>query len=372
MKKVLLAGLVQRETAAVEILVGMTWPGVSCFSLPRCLTLSVPHQSRAARSCSFCVIDVAGFGMRHHSTDAQKRLIEFIAGRPALLILRGAHGRRWARLCRAPETTGLDYIRAPYTPAELRRSLGMLLDAPVPEPSSPLARRPLTRGSSQPSDSMKNLYRLFPTLVNHPPFRLVNQLRKLSGDSLVQLDQDAALLIDHKMGWLACSCPLDRLIEMQKNPGRGQITTLRLSREQMKAAFRDNIQSRRDKTVLPLDQALWELAGGALEHVDLDAGSDLTLRLETMPNLTRLARVRAIDIQLAAVCIRAPQNLRTLLEAFAGKRNDVLRFTALSLASGLAEAAPAPAARHRLTTSQTPAQRRQAGFFRSLLDKLMS
>src|SRR5690625_435740 len=372
MKKVLLAGLVQRETAAVEILVGMTWPGVSCFSLPRCLTLSVPHQSRAARSCSFCVIDVAGFGMRHHSTDAQKRLIEFIAGRPALLILRGAHGRRWARLCRAPETTGLDYIRAPYTPAELRRSLGMLLDAPVPEPSSPLARRPLTRGSSQPSDNMKNLYRLFPALVNHPPFRLVNQLRKLSGDSLVQLDQGAVLLIDHTLGWLARSCPLGRLIEMQKNLGRGQITTLRLSREHVKAAFGDNIQRRRDKTVLPLDQALWELAGGALEHVDLDAGSDLTLRLKAMPNLTRLAHTRPIDIQLAAVCIRAPQNLKTLQGAFAGRKKDVLRFAALSLASGLAETTSVPAADHRLATGQAAAQPAQAGFFRSLLDKLMS
>src|SRR5690625_1295220 len=330
MKKVLLAGLVQRETAAVEILVGMTWPGVSCFSLPRCLTLSVPHQSRAARSCSFCVIDVAGFGMRHHSTDAQKRLIEFIAGRPALLILRGAHGRRWARLCRAPETTGLDYIRAPYTPAELRRSLGMLLDAPVPEPSSPLARRPLTRGSSQPSDSMKNLYRLFPTLVNHPPFRLVNQLRKLSGDSLVQLDQDAALLIDHKMGWLACSCPLDRLIEMQKNPGRGQITTLPLSREQMKAAFRDNIQSRRDKTVLPLAQALWELAGRALEPVEPTAGPDEALRLDPVSTRPGRARLRATGSLPAAVAGREHHTRAGLLTAIAADSTGAGRVTALA------------------------------------------
>lgn len=372
MKKVLLAGLVQRETAAVEILVSMTWPGVSCFSLPRCLTLTVPHQSRAARSCGFCVIDVAGFGMRHHSTDAQKRLVEFIAERPALLILRGAHGQSWARLCRSSQTTGLDYIRAPYTPSELRCALGRLLNFSEPESSSLSACQPLTRSSPSLSDCIKNFYRLFPALASHPHFQLVNHLRQLSGDSLLQLDRHTTLLIDHKKGWLACSCPINRLMEMQKNLQRGQISTARLSREQMQTAFKDSIQSRRDKTMLPLEQALWELADSALEHVDLDAGSSLTLRLKTMPNLTRLTRVQPIDIQLATVCTHAPQSLKTLLEAFSGKRNEVLRFTALSLASGLAEATPSPAVRHRLTTSQTVAQRRQSGFFRSLLDKLKS
>src|SRR5690625_1541557 len=266
MKKVLIAGLVQRETAAVEILVGMTWPGVSCFTLPRCLTLAVPHQNRTARSCCCCIIDVAGFGMRHHSIDAQERLIEFIDGRPALLVLRGAHGQRWVSLCRAPETTGLSYIRAPYTPAELRHALGRLLDATEPGSPAPNESAPAAPVLPHTSQRLKSLYHLFPGLAAQPSFQLVHHLGQVSDDSLVRLGHDAILLIDLQQGWLASSRKLNQLTEMQKTLQRRQITTLKLSRVQMKTAFADNIKDRRDKTVLPLDQALRELAGDALEH----------------------------------------------------------------------------------------------------------
>lgn len=87
MKRVLLAGLTERDAAAVETTVGTHWNDLRVHVLPR--SLGVPSQDAVARCCVACVIDLFGLGMRKVTPDNERRLMEFLAGRSAVLLLRG-------------------------------------------------------------------------------------------------------------------------------------------------------------------------------------------------------------------------------------------------------------------------------------------
>nr|HPK33841.1 hypothetical protein [Ottowia sp.] len=92
MSGVLLAGLTDQEAAAIEIMIGMSWRERHCVTLTRSLSLAVPEQSVQARACELCVVDLFGFGMRRHTEAHARRLLEFLAGRPAVLLVWGSGG----------------------------------------------------------------------------------------------------------------------------------------------------------------------------------------------------------------------------------------------------------------------------------------
>ena len=101
----------------------------------------------------------------------------------------------------------------------------------------------------------------------------------------------------------------------------------------------------------------------------LHAESDLVFRLLRFPNFTQLEHVGPIDVQLAALCARAPRSIQDLQRTFAHHEQDVLRFVVLSILSGLAGVEPGqPRLAPVVPEHAPPAARR--GFFKSLLNKL--
>ena len=92
MNSMLLAGLTDHEAAAIEIMIGMNWHDQRVLTIPRGLGLGVPEQSAAAKACEQGVLDLFGFGMRRHTPEHEAKLIEFLAGRSAVLLVWGGGG----------------------------------------------------------------------------------------------------------------------------------------------------------------------------------------------------------------------------------------------------------------------------------------
>ena len=146
MSTVLLAGLTDTEAAAIEIMVGMTWRDHQCVTLARGLVLGVPAQTAQARACRSCVVDLFGLGMRKHSQDHERNLLEFLDGRSAVLLVWGSGGG-WLD-ARMPLQRGqhVTWLTVPYTSAGLRDALKRVMAA---RRAAPPADAPRTGGDSQ-------------------------------------------------------------------------------------------------------------------------------------------------------------------------------------------------------------------------------
>ena len=99
-------------------------------------------------------------------------------------------------------------------------------------------------------------------------------------------------------------------------------------------------------------------------------------KLGRFPNFTLLGQVGALDIQLAALCIRQAQSVRALQRLFPKQEGQVLRFVALAVLTGLGQLQTPPldlsagAAGKPVKTEHTRGDKERRGFLRSLLDKL--
>ena len=105
------------------------------------------------------------------------------------------------------------------------------------------------------------------------------------------------------------------------------------------------------------------------------ATGDLRFQLERSPNFTRMAPQPDVFIQLALLCLRAPQSLLDLQRSFS--RHDprlVTLFVVCAVLSGTATVLPSVAdVKARQSEPPAPAKRRNLPglqFFRSLLEKL--
>ena len=122
-----------------------------------------------------------------------------------------------------------------------------------------------------------------------------------------------------------------------------------------------------------LDVFAWELAENALADLKLTQKADLSLRLTRMPNFTLMGGGNAMDVQLAAICIRKPYSINTLVQSFPRHEDKVDRFIVLAVLSGLAEVTQAPPVQPKKVVLAAPrpaAPPAPKGFFRSLLSKL--
>lgn len=145
LQSILLAGMTDHEAAAIEIMVGMTWRDHRCVALKRELSLGVPAQSALARACQSCVVDLFGLGMRKHSPDHEARLLEFLQGRSAVLLVWGSGGG-WpdARLPLAPGQN-VQWLSMPYSSAALRDAIKVVKTAAERATSPVAAREPVPR-----------------------------------------------------------------------------------------------------------------------------------------------------------------------------------------------------------------------------------
>lgn len=145
MKNILLMGLTDHEAAAVEIMIGMNWRDHRCITLKRELPLAIPEQHAAARSCEACVLDLFGLGMRKYSPANATRLMEVMAGRPAVLLTWG-DGGGWLE-AKLPLAKGqhIGWVGMPYTSAGLRDAIKKVKEAAermVPPAAAAVAAAP--------------------------------------------------------------------------------------------------------------------------------------------------------------------------------------------------------------------------------------
>lgn len=145
MKNILLMGLTDHEAAAVEIMIGMNWRDHRCITLKRELSLAIPEQHAAARSCEACVLDLFGLGMRKYSPANATRLMEVMAGRPAVLLTWG-DGGGWLE-AKLPLAKGqhIGWVGVPYTSAGLRDAIKKVNEAAermVPPAAAAVATAP--------------------------------------------------------------------------------------------------------------------------------------------------------------------------------------------------------------------------------------
>lgn len=149
MTSILLAGLTDHEAAALEIMIGMQWRGLRTVTLPRGLGLGVPEQTTRARDCHACVVDLFGFGMRRHTPEHEARLLAFLAGRSAVLLVWGSGGGWLERqLPLAPRQT-LAWVSMPYSSADMLDALKKLHASD--EASAPRARQQASAQAPMPA-----------------------------------------------------------------------------------------------------------------------------------------------------------------------------------------------------------------------------
>ena len=421
MKNILLMGLTDHEAAAVEIMIGMNWRDHRCITLKRELSLAIPEQHAAARSCEACVLDLFGLGMRKYSPANATRLMEVMAGRPAVLLTWG-DGGGWLE-AKLPLAKGqhIGWVGVPYTSAGLRDAIKKVKEAaermvppaaaavaaapaampawrrameladqlkrkaapmrarasaPMPLPKAqassvslaPPATRMATDAVGLGKGALAALLQVFPLLRDQPLIGLTEKIIGHDGPMLLRIGTDAAFVTHTRAGWLASGLPVSALLKLLRTPRLVESARAEpLDPDHVEETVRQRFDGKFHRAQKPLDVITWELVSDVMRDMKLQRQGDLTFQLRRFPNFPMLAGVGPLDVQLAAICARMPQSISELLRAFPKHEQDVLRFVVLCVVSGLAKVIPGgPVA----AAARKPEVAARRGFFKSLIDKL--
>ncbi len=136
MTGILLAGMVDKEAAAIEIMVGMYWRERTCVTLGRSPGLSMPRPTQACAACDLCIVDLFGLGMRRYSEEHEQRLLEFLGGRPAVLLVRGLESGWMERVLHLAAGQQVQCLLTPYNAQSLRETIGKLLQSQAALPDA--------------------------------------------------------------------------------------------------------------------------------------------------------------------------------------------------------------------------------------------
>lgn len=391
MKNILLMGLTDHEAAAVEIMIGMNWRDHRCITLKRELSLAIPEQHAAARSCEACVLDLFGLGMRKYSPANATRLMEVMAGRPAVLLTWG-DGGGWLE-AKLPLAKGqhIGWVGMPYTSAGLRDAIKKVKEAaermvppaaaavaaapaampawrrameladqlkrkaapmrarasaPMPLPKAqassvslaPPATRMATDAVGLGKGALAALLQVFPLLRDQPLIGLTEKIIGHDGPMLLRIGTDAAFVTHTRAGWLASGLPVSALLKLLRTPRLVEsVHAEPLDPDHVVETVRQRFDGKFHRAQKPLDVITWELVSDVMRDMKLQRQGDLTFQLRRFPNFPMLAGVGPLDVQLAAICARMPQSISELLRAFPKHEQDVLRFVVLCVVSGLAK-----------------------------------
>lgn len=394
MKNILLMGLTDHEAAAVEIMIGMNWRDHRCITLKRELSLAIPEQHAAARSCEACVLDLFGLGMRKYSPANATRLMEVMAGRPAVLLTWG-DGGGWLE-AKLPLAKGqhIGWVGMPYTSAGLRDAIKKVKEAaermvppaaaavatapaampawrrameladqlkrkaapmrarasaPMPLPKAqassvslaPPATRMATDAVGLGKGALAALLQVFPLLRDQPLIGLTEKIIGHDGPMLLRIGTDAAFVTHTRAGWLASGLPVSALLKLLRTPRLVEsVRAEPLDPDHVEETVRQRFDGKFHRAQKPLDVITWELVSDVMRDMKLQRQGDLTFQLRRFPNFPMLAGVGPLDVQLAAICARMPQSISELLRAFPKHEQDVLRFVVLCVVSGPAKVIP--------------------------------
>ena len=380
MTTVLLAGLSDHDAAAMEILISSHWREKRCVWLKRKAGFTLPEQNAQAAKCAKVVADLGGMGLQRYSPENAEKLLAFLAGRPALLLTwknDGGWGQA-AAMAAAPDQP-LALLAAPYSSAQVKAALAELDAAPVgPPPRAALADRskaamPVEKSAlALPAPA---LLEVLPALKRSRFVRLVEQLPAAGGVQVLHIGA-TELLVHPTEAWVGASVPVSALLRALGSSS--QLETARLEPlSGLVAQIEQHITSGKgQRYMLALDVVLWDLCSHALAGLPLQLQGQAVFKLARFPNFTLLGQVGALDVQLAALCVRGEQSLAHLLQLFPGQEAQVLRFVALAVLAGLG-VLQAPALNLSANTTGKPVKtgntrgyKERRGFLRSFLDKL--
>ena len=407
MKKILLVGLTDQEAAAIEIMIGMNWRDAQCTVLRRSLSLAMPEQTPEALACTHCVVDLFGLGMRKYSAENAERLMAFLGGRSAVALAWGADGGGWMGQ-KLPLAAGqvLELLLMPYSSHDMKTALGKVRQgkAPVnlaaaghaaPAPFGGLSQilsqpRPVSANSALPPETAPDkeigllkgaipiLLNAFPDLQGNPFFRLVQQIISHEGPQVLTFGDEMFFILAPREGWIASPLPLSNIAKMAASSSMlGSAKVVPLPEQRVEEELRRHFGEGFRQAQKPLDFLCWVLADSTLRQNPPQRRADLRFRLRRFPNFTLLPNTSNFEIQLAAICSRAPQSLEKLCRSFPQHDPaDIARFAILCIVSGSAVALPAsapiaaPAPVPAAAAKPAHAQAARKGFFKSLLDKL--
>lgn len=474
MRGMLLVGMADQEAAAVEIMTGMYWPDRRCVTLARTQSLSIPRQSIQAHACDVCVVDLPGLDMRKYSEMHGQRLLEFLAGRQALLLVWGADSGWTERLLPLAAGQRVRCLSMPYSSHAMRQAISKLLESaaaspdagpqpPLPAPkaapavlpvagsmstpskpalaeplpawrraeelaqrlqaakdraateataavraplavSGPAKRSPLvvSTGAKSRADrqhgepiqhafpavqpvadavglgrgAMEALLAMFPSLRAVPLVALGTKILIHQGPQLIRIGWDLEFALNFRQGWIASGLSLPVLQRLARNVhlvDAAQVVPW--SQDDAENLARGWVE----RAQMALDEVAWHLLSDAIKDHTLVATGDMRIQLRRFPNVTALSDVGPLDVQLAAICARAPHHVSGLLRAFPQDQQAVLRFVVLATASGLisvladdaqAQKVAAVADRSDQAVVPEPRVRAKPGFLKSFLDKL--
>ena len=381
MTTVLLAGLSDHDAAAMEILISSHWREKRCVWLKRKAGFTLPTQSAQAAGCAKVVADLGGMGLHPYSAENAAKLKAFLAGRPALLLTwknDGGWGQA-AAMAAAPDQP-LALLAAPYSSAQVKAALAELDAAPVgPPPRAALADRskaamPVEKSAlALPAPA---LLEVLPALKRSRFVRLVEQLPAAGGVQVLHIGA-TELLVHPTEAWVGASMPVSALLRVLDSSSQLETARLEPLSGLVAAQIEQHITSGKgQRYMLALDVVLWDLCSRALEDVEMQLQGGAMFKLGRFPNFTLLGQVGALDIQLAALCIRQAQSVRALQRLFPKQEGQVLRFVALGVLTGLGQLETPPldlsagAAGKPVKTEHARGHKERRGFLRSLLDKL--
>lgn len=371
MSHYLLLGLSPHDAAAIELLISRSDPQQRCIVLPRSSDFSLPTLSPAARQCRWVIADLAGLGLSQPSPEHGTSLRHLLADRPALLLLRGS-ASAWADSAwHMQHPSPILYQTAPYRSADIHAATQALQQASqANQPSSAPTSAPATTPTPRPqaegrTGSRLQLLQAMPNLARHP---LLHALATLPRTGCTKIELDGAQL----------HLQPERGISHSSLPPQGLLQALALQAERLKVAkigHSPTCAAGERRHAAPLDVTLWELSQLALHDITLEAPQQpLILKLARFPNFTLLGKAPPVFVQLATQCVHSAQPLHQLLRKHQQASQEVLRFVALCVLSGIgqlqphSEAAPAsPTAPSRDTPASSPAK---TSFFKALLSKL--
>lgn len=379
MDKILLTGLADQETAAVEIMLGMVWHDVQCITLERSRWSNLPHQNAEAKACHHCVIDLSGLDLEEYSSKQAASLLKFLDGRSAVLLVSG-DGGGWpeAELPLAPAQR-VAWVRKPYRSAELREAVTYIKAAAASVPAAAEKSAFPAPTGSQGRDEMVDvtqgafdmLLQVMPRLRQVQFMHVIGDLIKQPGAHLVKLGP-ATFLADAQAGWVVTRFPLASLAKVLEQPQWVNLMKVQpVPSEQVEETINHGLPGPNDCTTRgALELFVWEMASTAAKRAPLEVREDLYFKVQRFPNFTKLEQVGSQDVRLAAICTRIPRSVQELLRVFPQHEQDVLRFVVVCVISGAGVVSwNQPGADGASMPAQATTKKRR-GFLKLLLDRI--
>lgn len=274
-----------------------------------------------------------------------------------------------------PPRRGRGRLGAPLPPAwdEAPETFSVAPDEPVRAAPQPALAQPDVFGLTR--EGFDALVAVCPEATQNAYLNLICQAALKAEPQEFQIGSHSGVVVHAANNWVVSNISSALRKRLTAHAMMLQIIESRPLSDDAAFATAARLFGRRQDGRRPLDTFVWGLAFNTFEAAPPPATGDLRFQLRRFPNFTRMAQQPDLFIQLALLCLRAPQSLLDLQRSFS--RHDprlVTLFVVCAVLSGSASVLPAlPDAQAVPRDEPSPTARRNRPglkFLRSLLAKL--